>query len=168
MICWKQGGLWSAKYIMVVVMPLRIKCDYARSDPFCTTLEGNATSGRHCRGRIRRIVAAKTLANAPIEVVVIDRSSPTERTITNFILGELPCRSIAQNVVELFLAEFGMAHYRVCTIGLDGHFLSVEEIECANDQKAIQKAQQAVDDRDVELWQGDRFIVRLSPKPTTE
>ena len=61
-----------------------------------------------------------------------------------------------------------MAHYRVCTIGLDGHFLSVEEIECANDQKAIQKAQEAVDDRDVELWQGDRFIVRLSPKPTTE
>ena len=56
--------------------------------------------------------AAKTLANAPIEVVVIDRSSSTARTITfcpNFILGEL-----------------------------------------------------------VELWQGDRFIVRLSPKPTTE
>jgi len=71
-------------------------------------------------------------------------------------------------VVELLLAEFDMAHYRVCTIGLDGHFLSVEEIECANDQKAIQKAQQAVDDRDVELWQGDRFIVRLSPEPTTE
>jgi len=70
-------------------------------------------------------------------------------------------------VVELFLAEFGMAHYRICTIGLDGHFLSVEEIECANDQKAIQKAQQAVDDRNVELWQGDRFIVRLSPKTTT-
>jgi hypothetical protein len=46
--------------------------------------------------------------------------------------------------------------------------LSVEEIECANDQKAIQKAQQAVDDRDVELWQGGRFIVRLSPKPTLD
>jgi hypothetical protein len=83
----------------------------------------------------------------------------------------LPSRQsseIAQNVVELFLAEFVMAHYRVCTIGLDGHFLSVEEIECVNDQKAIQKAQQAVDDRNVELWQGDRFIVRLSPRPTTE
>jgi hypothetical protein len=83
-------------------------------------------------------------------------------------LGELPCRSIAQNVVELFLAEFAMAHYRACTVGLDGHYLSVEEIECANDQKAIHKAQQAVDDRDVELWQGNRFIVRLSRKPTTE
>jgi hypothetical protein len=63
--------------------------------------------------------------------------------------------------LNYFLAEFGMAYYRVCTIGLDGHFLSVEEIECADDQEAIQKAQQAVDDCDVELWQGERFIVRL-------
>jgi hypothetical protein len=55
--------------------------------------------------------------------------------------------------LNYFLAEFGMAYYRVCTIGLDGHFLSVEEIECADDQEAIQKAQQAVDDCDVELWQ---------------
>ena len=72
---------------------------------------------------------------------------PLARTFFNSLL-----------VVELFLTEFGVAHYRVCTIGLDGNFLSVEEIECANDQKAIQKAQQALGDRNVELWQGDRLI----------
>jgi hypothetical protein len=76
---------------------------------------------------------------------------------------------IGDNSALLPAPEFGMAHYRVCTIGLDGHFLSVEEIKCANDKKKPSKRHSwLVDDRDVELWQGGRFIVRLSPKPTLD
>jgi hypothetical protein len=59
-----------------------------------------------------------------------------------------------------------MPAYRIYTIGRFGHFSSAEDIECADDQEAIQKAQQAVNVCDVELWEQRRFIARLPCKPT--
>ena len=59
-----------------------------------------------------------------------------------------------------------MPEYRIYTIGRYGHFSSAEDIECADDQEAIQKAQQAVSACDVELWERRRFIARLPSKPT--
>ena len=50
---------------------------------------------------------------------------------------------------------------RTYIIGRDDHFWSDEDIECADDQEATQKAQQTMDGRDVELWEQGRFIVRL-------
>jgi len=35
-------------------------------------------------------------------------------------------------------------------------------ITCENDQDGIRKAQQLVDDYDLELWDGPRFIIRLT------
>jgi hypothetical protein len=34
-------------------------------------------------------------------------------------------------------------------------------VECGDDQEAIQKAQQAVNGEAVELWEGERFIIRF-------
>ena len=48
---------------------------HAWSNPFCPTLEGNTPSRRHCRAGFGGLWAAKTLANAAIEVVVIDRQN---------------------------------------------------------------------------------------------
>ena len=59
-----------------------------------------------------------------------------------------------------------MPAYRIYTIGRYGHSSSAEDIECADDQEAIQKAQQAVSVCDVELWERRRFIARLPSKPT--
>jgi hypothetical protein len=59
-----------------------------------------------------------------------------------------------------------MPAYRIYTIGRYGHFSSAEDIECADDQEAIQKAQQAVSVCDVELWERRRLIARLPSKPT--
>jgi hypothetical protein len=57
-----------------------------------------------------------------------------------------------------------MTDYRVYVIGLDGHFLKAVELDCANDSAAIETAEQFIDGLDLEVWQGDRFIIRLVPK----
>jgi hypothetical protein len=57
-----------------------------------------------------------------------------------------------------------MTDYRVYVIGLDGHFLKAVELDCASDSAAIESAKRFIDGLDVEVWQGDRFIIRLVPK----
>jgi hypothetical protein len=54
-----------------------------------------------------------------------------------------------------------MPHYRIYYLGARGHFASAENVECADDQGAIEKARQAATSQSVELWEHDRFIVRL-------
>jgi hypothetical protein len=49
---------------------------------------------------------------------------------------------------------------------LDGHFLKSHGFECADDDAAIERAQQFLESRDVELWCGGPFIVRLAPPKT--
>ena len=50
-----------------------------------------------------------------------------------------------------------MADYRAYSVGLDGHFIRIDGIVCANDTEAIEKAKRYVDDHDIELWCGDGF-----------
>jgi hypothetical protein len=45
-----------------------------------------------------------------------------------------------------------MPAYHTYIIGRADHFWG-EDIECADDQEAIQKVQQTMDGRDVELWE---------------
>jgi hypothetical protein len=55
-----------------------------------------------------------------------------------------------------------MPHYRIYVTTTDGHITAPATlIECDNDQEAIGKAKQFVNGRDVELWEGARFIVRF-------
>jgi hypothetical protein len=60
-----------------------------------------------------------------------------------------------------------MPVFRIYTLGLDARFIHAKDIECVDDQEAIQKAQQTVDRRDIELWERGRFIKRLAAKPGT-
>jgi hypothetical protein len=55
-----------------------------------------------------------------------------------------------------------MQQYRIYSIDPDGHiYAPAEVIECVDDQEAIQKAQQAVDGHDIELWNHKRLVVRF-------
>jgi hypothetical protein len=54
-----------------------------------------------------------------------------------------------------------MAEYRAYVVGHDGHFVSFEGFVCRDDKEAIARAKRLVDGHDVELWSGERFIVRL-------
>jgi hypothetical protein len=62
-------------------------------------------------------------------------------------------------------ADAAMAEYRAYTVGSDGHFVGSQPLICADDAEAIEKARRLLKGRDMELWSGDRFIIRLVPKP---
>ena len=62
-------------------------------------------------------------------------------------------------------AGAAMAEYRAYTVGSDGHFVGSQALICSDDAEAIEKARQLLDGRGIELWSGDRFIIRLAPKP---
>lgn len=54
-----------------------------------------------------------------------------------------------------------MNEYRAYTVGNDGHFTASRTFVCAGDSDAIVWAKQLVDGHDIELWSGDRFVIRL-------
>jgi hypothetical protein len=64
------------------------------------------------------------------------------------------------------MARLPVPEYRVCVLTKDDEiwnppiFLTFE-----NDQHAIRQSEQLVADEDVELWEGPRFVTRISSKP---
>ena len=58
-----------------------------------------------------------------------------------------------------------MAEYRAYIVGHDGHFADYEQLVCLDDAEAIEKAKRFVNGRDVELWSGPRFVIKLECKP---
>ena len=57
-----------------------------------------------------------------------------------------------------------MNEYRAYTVGSDGHFTASRAFTCADDGDAIAWARQLVDGYNIELWSGDRFVVKLDPQ----
>ena len=58
-----------------------------------------------------------------------------------------------------------MIEYRAFAVGGDGHFIGFELLVCADDSEAIESAKRLVDGHDIELWSGDRLVIRLNHKP---
>jgi hypothetical protein len=58
-----------------------------------------------------------------------------------------------------------MSEYRVYVIGDDGHIVSAIQLDCPDDNAAIESAIQFVNGRDIELWQHDRLIAKFDRKP---
>jgi hypothetical protein len=58
-----------------------------------------------------------------------------------------------------------MTEYRAYTVGTDGHFIGYQPLVCADDTEAIARARLLVDGHDIELWSGDRLVIRISQKP---
>jgi hypothetical protein len=52
--------------------------------------------------------------------------------------------------------------YRVYIVGKDGRFVGVREIDAPDDAAALKNARQYVDGRDVEVWERERQIGRIS------
>jgi hypothetical protein len=61
--------------------------------------------------------------------------------------------------------EAQMSDYRVYVIGSDGHFLKAIQLDCPNDEAAIESAKQFVNGHDIEVWQRDRKIAKFEAKP---
>jgi hypothetical protein len=58
-----------------------------------------------------------------------------------------------------------MAEYRAYIIGHDGHFVDFTPLVCPDDAEAIEKAKRLVNGRDVEIWSGARFVIKLEADP---
>jgi hypothetical protein len=54
-----------------------------------------------------------------------------------------------------------MNDYRAYTLGDDDHITAHRAFQCAGDSDAVVWAKQLVDGHDIELWCGDRLVVRL-------
>ena len=59
-----------------------------------------------------------------------------------------------------------MIEYRAFIVGSDGHFTGFEPLICADDAEAIEQAKRLVVSHDVELWSGDRLVIRLRASPS--
>jgi alkanesulfonate monooxygenase SsuD/methylene tetrahydromethanopterin reductase-like flavin-dependent oxidoreductase (luciferase family) len=55
-----------------------------------------------------------------------------------------------------------MAEHRASAVGRDGHCLGCQVFVAADDESAIQRAEQLIEAHDVKLWSGTRFIARLA------
>lgn len=53
-----------------------------------------------------------------------------------------------------------LSEYRAYAVGSDGEFIGVEMI-CRDDGEAVASAKRLMGDCDVELWNGNRFVIRL-------
>jgi hypothetical protein len=59
-----------------------------------------------------------------------------------------------------------MPDYRAYIVGRDGHFIGAHFLrDHPDDATAIEAAKQMVDGFDVEIWDRDRFVVRLKATP---
>lgn len=54
-----------------------------------------------------------------------------------------------------------MVEYRVYEIGDDGHIVGSTPLVSSDDGEAIKQAKRAAEDRSVEIWSGERFVIRL-------
>jgi hypothetical protein len=56
-----------------------------------------------------------------------------------------------------------MTEYRAYAVSNDGNFTGFEPLACAEDAEAISQAKQLLDDyHAIEVWNGARFVQRLS------
>jgi hypothetical protein len=56
-----------------------------------------------------------------------------------------------------------MGEYRVFTVDRDAHLVSYRKFTCKDDSEAIVWAKHLLDTSPVELWNGDRPVIRLEP-----
>lgn len=54
-----------------------------------------------------------------------------------------------------------MANYRAYLIARDGHHIKAVDLNCTDDDDARRRAEQMVDDHNVELWEHARRIARF-------
>jgi hypothetical protein len=57
-----------------------------------------------------------------------------------------------------------VAEYRAYVVGHDGHIISRTPLICADDAEAIERANQLGGGFTIELWSGDRLVIKFRHK----
>jgi hypothetical protein len=55
--------------------------------------------------------------------------------------------------------------YRAYAVGNDDHLVGCSEMICRDDGEAVAKAKRLVGDTDIEVWNRNRFVIRLVHRP---
>lgn len=58
-----------------------------------------------------------------------------------------------------------MPEYRAYFVSEDDHFIGFEPMICRDDAEAVANAQRLLDGRDVEVWSGERLVIKLEVTP---
>jgi hypothetical protein len=58
-----------------------------------------------------------------------------------------------------------MTEYRAYTVGLEGRLVHYEQLACLSDAEAIIETKHLLRNHDMELWSGERSVVRLDRRP---
>ena len=58
-------------------------------------------------------------------------------------------------------AARAMFAYRAYAVASDGRFMGFKQMICRDDSEAIASAKRLIGNLDIEVWEGDRFIMRL-------
>ena len=56
--------------------------------------------------------------------------------------------------------------YRIYTLGDDGHFIKVDEVDASDDASAIIRAKQMQNGLPLEIWDGCRIVKKLDRRFT--
>jgi hypothetical protein len=75
-----------------------------------------------------------------------------------------PTPPVQDRLAGIFFWILKVPEYRVYTIGPESHF-GFAEMVCRDDGEAVVKAKRIASGCDVEVWCGDRFVLRLLHKP---
>jgi hypothetical protein len=57
-----------------------------------------------------------------------------------------------------------VTEYRAYAVDRDGHFIGYEPLVCADDADAIVQAKRFFVGNAIELWSGERLVIRLEAK----
>jgi hypothetical protein len=58
-----------------------------------------------------------------------------------------------------------LLEYRAYAVGSDGRFIRCDEMTCRDDSEAVAKAKRLISDSDIEVWNHNRFVIRLVHTP---
>ena len=63
---------------------------------------------------------------------------------------------------EPTVARRAVSDYRAYALGRDGRILAFKEMRCLDDREAIAEAKRLTRKFDIEIWNGDRLVIRMA------
>ncbi|MGZ5871072.1 MAG: hypothetical protein ACXWKP_03060 [Bradyrhizobium sp.] len=61
-----------------------------------------------------------------------------------------------------------MAEYMAYSVALDGYLIALKALHCLDDVEAAEKIKRLAQGREIELWCGDRFVIKFDKKPSAD
>jgi hypothetical protein len=148
-----------------VIAPDGTKSLWVVAVPYCEAVEAVRKvipSDHTAELAVRRLRSSPKLARLrPGEVRKIEPTFPKRPTYTNWLTKGSVRKDKRHDAPP--------SEYRAYAVARDGRIIALKEMICRDDREALATAKRLARHSDIEVWNGDRFIVRLirtTPNPT--